>query len=225
MPLILSINTAFETASVLLSSGEKIIEEIQHSNQKDHASFLEPAIQSLFEHAGIQMHELDAVAVVNGPGSYTGLRVGLSSAKALCYAFNKPLLLLNTLDVMALALKFQLKSTATNVLFCPMIDARRMEVFTALYNFNLTILENYSSALIDENFLNSYAESNHLIAVGGSGAPKLQKIAAGKNFIYINPLNITQPIIDSGIKLFKGKIFADVVYSEPYYIKPVHFNK
>ena len=133
MALILIIDSAFEQCVVALSNNEEVIAHEESIVQKDHASFLQPAIKKVCDTASLNLSSIDAIAVVNGPGSYTGLRVGLASAKGIAYVLNKPLLLLNTLDVLAFALQKE-SSLKTNILFCPMIDARRMEVFTALYN-------------------------------------------------------------------------------------------
>lgn len=225
MALILNINTAFETASVILSAGEDILVEMQHASQKDHASFLEPAIKSIATEAQINLQDIDAITVVNGPGSYTGLRVGLSSAKALCYALQKPLILLNTLDVMALALKLQAQILEENVLYCPMIDARRMEVFTALYDKNLTILKKYSSEVLSESFLENEVKSGFFLVIGGNGSQKFKKMSNYKKIIDVNPLAISKPLIILANKAWLKKAFSNVAYSEPYYLKPVYFKK
>lgn len=225
MALILNINTAFETASVILSAGEDILFEMQHASQKDHASFLEPAIKSVASQAGIALKDIDAVTVVNGPGSYTGLRVGLSSAKALCYALQKPLILLNTLDVMALALKLQAQVTEENVLYCPMIDARRMGVFTAVYDKELSLIKNYSSEILSEVFLNEEIKSDFFLVIGGNGSEKFKKTSNYKKIIDVNPLTISKPLIILGYKGWLKKAFSNVAYSEPFYLKPVYFKK
>ena len=224
MSFILTINTAFETASVILSKGEEPLFELQSSSQKDHASFLEPAVETVCAQANINLNGIKAISVVSGPGSYTGLRVGLSSAKALCYALNKPLILLNTLDIMALALKMQLPVTTTNVLYCPLIDARRMEVFTALYNSDLSIIKGYAAEVLDTSYLEQET-TEHFIAAGGSGSKKFEKILHNEKIIYVNPLMLSQPSVILGNRSFLNRQFANVVYSEPFYLKPVHFKK
>jgi tRNA threonylcarbamoyladenosine biosynthesis protein TsaB len=225
LALILSINTAFETASVILSAGEDILFEMQHATQKDHASFLEPAIKSVARQANINLKDIEAFAVANGPGSYTGLRVGLSSAKALCYALQKPLILLNTLDVMALALKLQAQVAEENVLYCPMIDARRMEVFTALYDKDLSLLKSYSSEILSESFLEKEIKEGFFLVIGGNGSEKFKKITNYKKIIDVNPLSISKPLIILANKAFLKKAFSNVAYSEPLYLKPVYFKK
>lgn len=224
MSFILTINTAFETASVILSKGEELLFELQSSSQKDHASFLEPAIKTVCAQADISLAGVDAISVISGPGSYTGLRVGLSSAKALCYALKKQLILLNTLDVMALALKKQSADTSTNVLYCPLIDARRMEVFTALYNSDLSLIKEYTAEVLDTSFLEQEI-TEYSIIVGGNGGIKLEKILHKEKIIYVNPLVLSQPSLILGYRSFLNKQFANVVYSEPFYLKPVHFKK
>lgn len=224
LALILLINTAFEKATVSITGDDQIFLEAESNLQKDHSSFLEPAIKKLCDASGFSLNEMDAISVVNGPGSYTGLRVGLSSVKALCYALNKPLILLNSLDIMALALKRQSMDSDHTILFCPLIDARRMEVYTALYNFNLEIVKNYSSEIIDENFLATEKKSSNIVA-GGSGSSKMQQIIQDDSVSYINPLHLSRPAAIMSQKAFDDKNFSDVAYSEPFYLKQVYFRK
>ena len=138
MALVLCIDTALETATVGVCNEESVLASAVQSDQKQGAAFVQPAIQEMLRNTSISFSQLDAVAVVNGPGSYTGLRVGLASAKGICYALNKPLIVINTLEVMAVA---AIKTEQNkNALYCPMIDARRNEVFTAIYDASLVCL-------------------------------------------------------------------------------------
>ena len=219
MALLLNIDTAFEQCVVVLSNNEEVIAHEKSIVQKDHASFLQPAIKKICADALIKLSSIDAVTVVNGPGSYTGLRVGLASAKGICYVLQKPLILLNTLDVLALALQQDEHSPGT--LFCPMIDARRMEVFTALYNSELKLIKNYASVVLDSTFL-ADERKLHAIAVGGNGSTKLKKITGFENIIY-GTLNYNlNDIVKLALKGYKSKNFAALAYSEPFYIKPVY---
>src|SRR5678816_960051 len=129
MPLILTIDTATEIATVCISEEDQVLESISNEDQKQHASFLQDGIKNLLQKCGISQKDISAVSVTAGPGSYTGLRVGIASAKGLSYALNIPLILLNTLEVMAKAVMTSDKNITGNVLFCPMIDARRMDIF------------------------------------------------------------------------------------------------
>lgn len=223
MPTILNINTAFETASVSLSTGEEIIVEAENNSQKDHASFLEPAVKKICRAAKVNLNSIDAISVINGPGSYTGLRVALSSAKALCYALKKPLVLLNTLDVMANALKLQSPLQQENILFCPLIDARRQEVYTGLYDYNLNLIKYYSAEILNNNFLQE-EKNTDIIVTGGTGSLKLQEIPNNKNILYINPLKLSKPAVILANRAVILKKFSDIVYSEPFYLKPVYFR-
>lgn len=223
MATILNINTAFEKATVGLSVDGKIIIEKESDSQKDHASFLQPAIQKICNETKISLQNIDAVSVINGPGSYTGLRVGLSSAKALCYALNKPLILINSLDVMAYALKMQSGNVEDEVLFCPLIDAKRMEVYTALYNSHLELVKNYSAEILNNNFLGEEIKNKKTIA-GGNGSLKWKETITDANVIFINPLQLSMAAAILGEKAFISKKFSNIAYSEPFYLKQVYFR-
>ena len=127
MALILNIDTATEHASACLSKDGQLLAMESNPNQKDHASFIQPAIQRLMAAVNYELLAIDAIAVSNGPGSYTGLRVGLSTAKGLCYALNKPLILINTLEIIATAAIQHTVEASAGQLFCPMIDASVVE--------------------------------------------------------------------------------------------------
>lgn len=221
MALLLNIDSAFEQCVVALSNNEEVIAHEKSIVQKDHASFLQPAIKKICADASVSLPSIDAVAVVNGPGSYTGLRVGLASAKGICYVLQKPLILLNTLDVLALALQQDFHSP--EILFCPMVDARRMEVFTALYNSGLKLIRNYTSVVLDNTFL-AEERKLHSIAVGGNGSIKLKTIAGFENIIYGSVNYNLQHIIKLALKHYESKNFANIAYSEPFYIKPVYIK-
>ncbi|MCH5600314.1 tRNA (adenosine(37)-N6)-threonylcarbamoyltransferase complex dimerization subunit type 1 TsaB [Niabella ginsengisoli] len=134
--LILNIDTAIDKGSICISDGLNVITFDQNEKRNEQAGWLHEAIQNAFQKTGMDMKNLDAVAVSNGPGSYTGLRIGLASAKGFCYALKKPLICINTLQIMASAVKNKAKD-----LICPMIDARRMEVFTAVFNKELELYQ------------------------------------------------------------------------------------
>jgi tRNA threonylcarbamoyladenosine biosynthesis protein TsaB len=220
LALILIIDSAFEQCVVALSNNEEVIAHEESIVQKDHASFLQPAIKKVCDTASLNLSSIDAIAVVNGPGSYTGLRVGLASAKGIAYVLNKPLLLLNTLDILAFALQKE-ASLNTGVLFCPMIDARRMEVLTALYNSELKLLKDYTSVVLDEDFL-CKEKSEFQVMVGGNGSPKLKNFKGFENIIF-GPLTYNvNHVIQCALQKYKTGNFASLAYSEPFYIKPVY---
>jgi tRNA threonylcarbamoyladenosine biosynthesis protein TsaB len=174
MPLLLNIDTATGHASVCLSKGDVVLGMIESTEQKNHASFVQPAISELMAGAGYTLNALDGIAVTAGPGSYTGLRVGLASAKGICYALNKPLILINTLEVMAQAVVSRETSIDPSTLICPLIDARRMEVFTALYDSSLHEIEPPHALVVDENSFAAVLKVQSVV-FSGSGHAKLER--------------------------------------------------
>jgi tRNA threonylcarbamoyladenosine biosynthesis protein TsaB len=227
MPLILNIDTATENASVGLGDDDKILAIEKSENAKEHASFLQPAIKKIMHEANLQLQQLNAIAVTGGPGSYTGLRVGLSSAKGLCYALNKPLILINTLEVMAFAAikEFQNNSYKTennvaqnNFIFCPMIDARRMEVFTAIYNQQLEILAQPASQILDENSFAAELTENQII-FSGSGSGKFQNIISNSCALFSTVQYDATHLATLSARAFVLQKFSDPAYAEPMYLK------
>lgn len=222
MALILNIDTATEHASVCLSDNGELIAIESNTNQKDHAAFIQPAIQKLLSSANYHLKNVDAIAVSNGPGSYTGLRVGLSTAKGICYALNKPLILINTLQIIAAAAieHYQIKITEPqpSTLFCPMIDARRMEVFTAVYNAELKQVEAPAAMILNEQSFNNLLHQ-HTIVFNGSGAKKFQNVIENDKAIFLNIQHDARHMQTIAQNLYLLKSFADKAYSEPYYLK------
>ena len=238
MPLILNIDTATEFASICLSRDAVVIGFEENKEQKNHASFLQPSIKKLMEISEWDLSDIDAISVTNGPGSYTGLRVGLASAKGLCFALNKPLILLNTLEVMGLASRImglgignlelgkdeQTRNTTNdkqqtrNLLFCPMIDARRMEVFTALYDAELNEILKPTAMILDNNsFSNELA--NYQIMFSGSGSFKMKELQLNNNASFSGVQYSAKDMIALSEKMFEQKMFADLAYAAPNYHK------
>jgi tRNA threonylcarbamoyladenosine biosynthesis protein TsaB len=221
MPLILNIDTATENAIVCLSENETILAFEENHDQKNHAAFVQPAIEKLFNTTNIKIQNIDSVAVTAGPGSYTGLRVGLASAKGLCYALRKPIILINTLDVMAKSIIREFKNQKSeniHALFCPMIDARRMEVFMALYDSQLQPLLQPSAIIIDED---SFAKelSEHSIIFAGNGSIKLKALICHKNAIFSSIQHNASDLSELSLKAYNKNQFSELAYCEPYYLK------
>src|ERR1700738_4487907 len=156
MALILNMDTATETASISLSKGGISLALSENKEQKEHAAWLHSAVEKMMQETGYRMRDLQAVAVTAGPGSYTGLRVGMAAAKGFCYALDIPLITENTLKVMAFAAREQ---TSDAGLLCPMIDARRMEVFTAIFQRDLKELMPTTAMVIDGNSFSTWLSS------------------------------------------------------------------
>ena len=215
MALILNIDTATECGGICLAKEGEPLAMAVNPEQKDHASWLHPAVEKIMHDAGYGMRDLQAVAVTAGPGSYTGLRVGMAAAKGFCYALGIPFITENTLKVMALAAKEQ---TPPDALLCPMIDARRMEVFTAVYQNDLSAVMPTVAMIVDEHSFSSYLSSRQMSFFGG-GSYKCKPIitASSAAFIEINyhPGHLG---ILSFLRYLQRE-FTGLAYSEPAYTK------
>lgn len=221
MSYILHIDTATERAHVSLAKEGRLLQVLENDQQKDHAAFVQTAVQQLLHDTDISFEQLEAVAVTAGPGSYTGLRVGMASAKGLCYALNKPLLALNTLEVMARAV--QLQHTVTDNLYCPMIDARRMEVFTAIYNSAMETEMEPAALVLDESSYEIYLQKNK-IHFFGSGSAKWQQVCHHPNALFTTVSHLPEAFALLSYYYYSKNEFANLAYSEPYYIKEFRTN-
>lgn len=213
MALILNIDTATDSASICLAKDGEEILLLKNDQQKDHAAWLHVAIQKMMQQSKLELSNIDAVAVTIGPGSYTGLRVGLASAKGICYALNKPLITMNTLLVMANAV------TEENAnLLCPMIDARRMEVFTAVYNKNISIIKAPAAVVLTENSFEDLLAAN-TICFFGNGSEKFKPIMKNPAARFSMAVYDAGSMIKLAESIFLKKEFADLAYTEPLYLK------
>lgn len=222
MGLILNIDTAIDTAFVSIAADGIIMQEAQNESQKNHAGFLHPAIQQLCELAGVRLENLDAISVSAGPGSYTGLRVGMATAKGLSYALNKPLISLSTLEIMAFdAIENSKVAGNDNLLYCPMIDARRSEVFTAIYNDQLKfILPPCAMLLTPGSFANSLLKDQVLFF--GNGSPKWKAICTNPKALFSNNNNNILAMSKLAEQKYKLADFTNAVFAEPFYLKQFH---
>lgn len=221
MAVLLNIDTATEYAGVCLSRDGHMLQLLESPEQKNHAAFVQPAIQQLLSETGCQLTDIDAVAVTAGPGSYTGLRVGLASAKGICYALNKPLILINTLEVIANNTISNYQPQNSNhppTLFCPLIDARRMEVFTAVYDASLTAVMPPQAMLLDAHAFGSLLDQ-HQVVFSGSGHYKLKEMLSHRNAIFSTNRHSVTDLAMLAHKAFEVQQFANLAYSEPLYVK------
>lgn len=216
MALLLNIDTATEIATISISERDTIIKAITNNNQKDHASFLQPAIKNLLQKTNLSISKLNAIAVTAGPGSYTGLRVGMASAKGLCYALNIPMITINTLEVMGLSSIRQTQDHSA--LYCPMIDARRMEVFTAVYDHHLTEIIKPSSMILDDEVFKDLLQINK-IYFSGSGAVKMKEIPDNKNAVFADNEVTPDSMAELSYRNYIKKHFANVSSASPIYLK------
>lgn len=224
MSLILNIDCATALASISIHKNGECIAYSENDTQKEHASFLHPAIQLLLNEQNVRLEEIDAFAITHGPGSYTGLRVSMATAKGFCMSFHKPLICINTLQVIAFAARMiyeKENEKNTDILFCPMIDARRMEVFTTIYNYDLEELVQTNASIVNENFIDR-ENFNKRIIFCGNGAFKANEVLYKNDIILLAP-HTAKELGQLSTIAFTNKHFADTAYSEPLYVKEFYF--
>lgn len=212
-PYLLCIETSTEICSVALAHGAECIALKECNTNNSHAKNMIPFVEEVLQQAAIQKKQLNAIVVGIGPGSYTGLRIGVSTAKGLAYSLDIPVIAISTLESFA-------EPYMTLAEHCrPMIDARRMEVFTALYDHNGLLLEEPNAKIVDEN---SFSEelTNFKTVFCGNGAAKCEALLSQ----YPNAIIKTAPLsarnmCSIAFRKFQAKQFEDVAYFEPYYLK------
>ncbi|RXR34025.1 tRNA (adenosine(37)-N6)-threonylcarbamoyltransferase complex dimerization subunit type 1 TsaB [Flavobacterium piscinae] len=213
MPYILNIETSTKNCSVALAKdGEAVVcKEIAEMGYS-HAEKLHVFIEEILSEANLQFSDLNAIAVSQGPGSYTGLRIGVSAAKGLCYALDIPLIAVDTLEVLASQISIE------EGLIIPMIDARRMEVYSAIFDKNYQKIRDTKAEILTQE---SFSELNQMIYFVGDSSQKAKTIIQKENFIFAE--NVIYPSANQMTKksytLFTKNLFEDVAYFEPFYLK------
>jgi len=214
-PLLLYIETSEQICSVCLAKGESVITHKMSEALNSHASLAAVFVEEILKENNIQTKDLSAEVLSAGPGSYTGLRVGASLAKGICYATNIPLIAVSTLKAMvAGAITKQ-----SNILYCPMIDARRMEVYTAVSDTELNLLVNEQSLVLSEETVAIFDFEK--IIFFGSGSEKILQINPNAKVLNGFRQNATY-LITEGLAAFNQNKIADLTYFEPNYIKPFY---
>jgi tRNA threonylcarbamoyladenosine biosynthesis protein TsaB len=214
--MILLIDTAQETATIALAKAGVVLFSEENRIAKEHATWLHTAIGRLIEKAEISLRDLVAVAVIAGPGSYTGLRVGMAAAKGFCYALKIPLITQNTLRVMAESMK--VPAAESRALVCPMIDARRDEVFTALYQTDMEEILPPQAMILDKTAFESPLSDNPILFFG-SGAAKWKELSSSPNALFKTQEDTVQAFASLVQGDFDAEKWADLIYSEPVYLK------
>ena len=222
LPIILNIDTATEKASICLSMDGVSIAYAENDQQKEHGSFVHTAIEKLLKAVDINLQNIDAFAVTSGPGSYTGLRVGMATAKGFCYALSKPLILVNTLQVMAWAAIESIEKRNKKAWLCPMIDARRMEVFMAVYDDGLVEICKPQSMILEKESLDDYLAKNTIYFLG-SGSEKLKAISTNINAVFVNVQHTATHLGRLSYRSFLDNKFSELSISEPTYFKEFYF--
>lgn len=223
--MILCLETATPTCSVALNDGKKNLALRECKGQNAHSEKITIFIKEVLDEIGISYNQLDAVAVSKGPGSYTGLRIGVSTAKGVCYAAGLPLMAVDTLHAMAYGMHEQLGAELQpDDLLIPMIDARRMEVYCAIFDANLNPVKGTEAVIFDDTIPRSPFASllpAHRLWLFGDGAPKLHGLFDTDHQIQIvddfNPSAAYMASLSD--QALKAKDFVDVAYFEPFYLK------
>ncbi|MGC8824861.1 MAG: tRNA (adenosine(37)-N6)-threonylcarbamoyltransferase complex dimerization subunit type 1 TsaB [Bacteroidales bacterium] len=219
---ILAIETSEEYCSVALFNGKNLIEQQIDNELRNHSQMLTVLINSILSKNDFSVSLIDAVAISQGPGSYTGLRIGTSVAKGLCYAIGKPLIAVNTLEVLCYAaladvsVKKQLSDTC---LLCPMIDARRMEVYMQLFDSSVRPFSEIEAKIIASETFNELLKDRKMIFFG-SGADKVEFMCKSPNAIFLKNIRpLARFMIEPAYVAYENQRFVDVAYFEPYYLK------
>jgi len=219
MALILNIETSTAICSAALAKDGKLIGLQESSEHNVHAEKLAAFVDTLMGQAALPYSALNAIAVGTGPGSYTGLRIGTSTAKGLCYALNKPLIAIPTLKAMAMASAALLKRK--DICYCSLIDARRLEVYTAIYTFEGNNVLPVEAKILDElSFTDILKDAG--IAFAGDGMPKMKKLSPPEDTrrIWLDEIYASsENMINLSEEAYSNKQFADVAYYEPFYLK------
>lgn len=223
MALILSIETSTKVCSVCLSEDNKIIAKKELYEANSHATHLTVFIKELFEELqGYSLKNIDAIAVSSGPGSYTGLRIGVSVAKGICYALDKKLIAITSLETLAHSVFSNAESAKLieqGAWVCPMIDARRMEVYTTFFNSSMEMQQAISAEIIEEDSFKAIFDKQKVVILG-DGSHKCKEILQHKNITFIDD---AAPLASNMIFIahtkYNNEEFEDVAYMEPFYLK------
>ena len=214
---LLCIETATTVCSVCITADAEILAHKEINNGFSHAENLHVFIQDILKEANLAIKQINAVAISKGPGSYTGLRIGVSAAKGLCYALQIPLLSIDTLQSMAYGVASVKNEDA---LFCPMLDARRMEVYCAVYDKNLEVIQPVNALVLDEKSVEVF-NADKPVYFFGDGMPKAkQLLQKNKQTVFIdNVFPSAKNMTAIAFTKFAKKQFEDVAYFEPFYLK------
>ena len=219
-PTILHIETATDVCSVALSRGEEIIGLKEEAGGNNHAKNLLPFVEEALRQGGCTVKDLDGVAVSVGPGSYTGLRIGVSTAKGIAYTAGIPVMAIGTLESIAQGAKtLWAETSAEQPQIIPMIDARRMEVFTTRYDFAMNALEEVTAKIIDENTFAELLATQQLLFCG-NGMPKCRELlSANSNAHFLDAPVSAKNLLLPALQKLQNRDFEDVAYFEPFYLK------
>ena len=219
---ILCVDTTSEFCSVSLFNGNELVNTVNSKIERSHSKLIISLVEKVIKESEIEISDIDAFSISRGPGSYTGLRIGLSCLKGFCYGLDKPLISLNTLKILAKSATEKIDNKDSYI--CPMVDARRMEVFTKLYNYSMDEVSGDRALILDNNSFSNYKDK--IIYFVGSGSSKFEDISDNINFKFL------PDIIPNSIHMgelsfnkFLNNDFEELSTFEPNYIKDFYLIK
>ncbi len=219
MACIVHIETATDICSVALSENGAILTSEENYEGPNHNIVLAPYVDKMVSFADSHAIPIDAVAVSCGPGSYTGLRIGVSTAKGLCYGRNLKLISVSTLELLCVPLLLHREDIPENALLCPMLDARRMEVYSAIYTRALKTVKEISADIIDEQSYKDYLDKQPVVFFG-NGAEKIKGVINHPNAIFADNIKpLAKNMLPLAERAFLQSKWEDVAYFEPFYLK------
>lgn len=221
MSKILCIETATQICSVSILSGNKILAFKESKEKNSHSKYITKLISEMLPGCNTKLSDIDAVAISKGPGSYTGLRIGVSTAKGFCYAMDIPLISVGTLQSMAFGAAGKIRDNySDDILLCPMIDARRMEVYSALYDINGKPVRDVKAEIIEKNSFDKILDSKKIVFFG-DGAKKCKTVLEQKkNVEFLDDfLPSAKYMLKPVLEKYNNSDFEDVAYFEPFYLK------
>lgn len=218
--MILCLETATSICSVALCNDNGVAASRESSDSRSHASLLTVFIAEVLAEIGLKASDLDAVAVSKGPGSYTGLRIGVSVAKGIAFAASVPLIGIETTLSMFYGMKEKnISFPGENILYCPVLDARRMEVYYAIYDTDGKIIKEIKAEIINENTFTDLSRNNHII-IFGEGAMKLKTVVKDNGISIENNFRMSASHLSvPALEALKSRRFENVAYFEPLYLK------
>ena len=220
MANILNIETSTEVCSVALTSEGQVLDHRENYEGQTHATMLSQHVKEMLDYARSREMKPDAIAVSIGPGSYTGLRIGLSEAKGLAFGLNVPLIGVNTLQLMAVSTMFNHFIDEESVLYVPMIDARRMEVYTAAYAPSLEAVLEPQAMILDEHSFDALLDKGHTLILMGNGSDKARQVLARDGVRFVDGVKpVAVDMMALAEKAYREQDFIDVAYSTPLYLK------
>ncbi len=226
MAVILNIETSTEVCSVALTSEGQVLDHRENYEGQNHATLLSQYVKDMLDYARSREMKIEAIAVSIGPGSYTGLRIGLSEAKGLAFGLNVPLIGVNTLQLMTVSTMFNHFIEEDKVLYVPMIDARRMEVYTAVYTPGLEAVLEPQAMILDEHSFEDLLQQGNTLVLMGNGSDKARQVLNHEQVRFVSGIKpVAVEMMALAEKAWREQSFIDVAYSTPLYLKEFQATK